>query len=340
MTTTGGGNVQQNRSRNRGTSLCTAAALLCATLIAGPSFGQTFPSKPVKFLVGFAAGGPTDLAARFIAEGMGGSLGQPVIVENRAGASGQIAHDALKTSTPDGYTIGLLMTPTLVSILVSGKPISASEVTPIAGLFDSVFIVLANPNAPLMSNVNTLKDLVTVVKANPGKVNYTSAGPGSTGHLFGARLGIAEGLKWEHIGYKGIGPASVDLLAGRVAVAMGNFPNDVELIKQGKLRALSTSGPAQMARYPGTPSLVESGYGNLSLGVWGGVVGPAGIPRGVADRLTNAVQGFFAHKDLVDKMALHFPEPRMLSPEVLQKHVQDDIEAMAKVVKEADIKLD
>ena len=314
------------------------AALLGGAILSGPAFGQAFPSKPLKFLVGFAAGGPTDLAARFIAEGMTANLGQQVVVENRPGASGQLSHEALRSSPPDGYTFSFLMTPTVVSMIVSGKPISTAEVTPIGGIYDSVFIVLANPNAPLMANVNTLKDLVAVIKANPGKVNYTSAGPGSTGHLLGARIGVAEGLKWEHIGYRGIGPAATDLMAGRVAVAMGNFPNDVQLIKDGKLRALVTSGPARMPRYPGAPSLSEAGFGNLSLGTWNGLAGPAGLPKNVAERLTTALRAFFGNADLVAKVAMHFPEPAFQAPEAFEKRAREDIEAIAKVVKEAGIK--
>jgi tripartite-type tricarboxylate transporter receptor subunit TctC len=313
-------------------------ALAIGAALAGPAAAQQFPTKPVKFLVGFAAGGPTDLAARFIAEGMSPSLGQPVVVENRPGASGQLAHDALKTSPADGYTFSFFMTPTIVSTIVSGKSISTAEITSIGGIYDSVFIVLTNPNAPLMANVRTLKDLIDVVKANPGKVNYTSAGPGSTGHLFGARIGVAEKLQWEHIGYKGIGPASTDLMAGRVAVAFGNFPNDVQFIKEGKLRAIVTSGAQRMPRYPSAPALTETGYGNLGLGTWNGLAGPAGMPKGVTERLTAALRAFFDKKDLVEKVALHFPEPTFQSAEAFEKRAREDIEAISKVVKEAGIK--
>jgi tripartite-type tricarboxylate transporter receptor subunit TctC len=316
----------------------TAAALLCGAIVSGSAFAQAYPSKPVRFLVGFAAGGPTDLAARIIAEGMSANLGHQVIVENRPGASAQLAHDALKTSAPDGYTFGLFMTPMVVATLVASKPVSTADVTMIGGIYDSVFIVLANPNAPLMSNVNTLRDLITVVKANPGKINFTSAGTGSTGHLFGARIGVAEGLKWEHIGYKGIGPAATDLMAGRIAVAMGNFPNDVELIKEGKLRAIVTSGNARMPRYPNTQSLNEAGYGQLGLGTWAGLGGPAGMPKNVTDRLVTAYRSFYERKDLVDKLSLHFPEPKFQAPEAFEKRAREDIEAIVKVVKEAGIK--
>ena len=314
------------------------AVLLCGAIMAGSAFGQAFPNKPVKLLVGFAAGGPTDIAARLIAEGMTANLGQQVLVENRGGAGGQLAIDALKASPPDGYAITLLLTPMVVATLVAGKPISAADFTPIAFLYDSVFVVLVNPNAPLMSNVKTIKDLIDVVKANPGQVNYTSAGTGSTGHLFGARVGAAQGMKWEHIGYKGLGPAGVDLVAGRVAVAMGNIPNDVQFIKEGKLRAVSTSGMTRMPRYPDAQSLAEAGYPQLSLGTWGSVVGPAGMPKSVADRLGVAVRAFFDRPDLVEKVALNFPEPKYQGADAVERRLREDIESMAKVIRESGIK--
>ena len=313
-------------------------ALLCGAILAGSAFGQAYPNKPIKMIVPFAAGGPTDIAARLIAEGMSANLGQQILADNRGAAGGQIAIEGLKASPPDGYTISLLLTPNIVSTLVSGKSIAASDFTPIAFLYDSVFVTLVNPNAPLMSNVKTIKDLIEVVKANPGKVNYTSSGTGSTGHLFGARISAAQNLKWEHVGYKGLGPAAIDLMAGRIAVAFGNIPNDVQFIKEGKLRAVSTSGMTRMARYPETPSLAESGYPQLSIGTWGGIVGPAGMPKAMADRLSVAVRAFFDRPDLVEKVALNFPEPKYQGPDAVEKRIREDIDAMSKVIRESGIK--
>jgi tripartite-type tricarboxylate transporter receptor subunit TctC len=311
---------------------------LAGLAMAGPASAQTFPNKPLKLIVGYAAGGPTDVGARVLAEAMAADLGQPVLVENRGGAGGQLGFEALKASAPDGYTISLLMTPMVVASMVAGKTVSAADVTPVSFLYDSTFIVLVNPDAPHMANVRSMADLAAAVKANPGKVNYTSAGTGSTGHLFGARIGKALDLQWEHIGYAGIGPASTDLMAGRVAVAMGNFPNDLQLIKDGKLRALSTSGGTRMKRYPDAPSLQEAGFGQLSLGTWAGVVGPPGMPKAVTDRLDRAVRAFFARPEMVEKMALHLPEPKYGTGAELAERVRGDLDAIAGVIKEAGIK--
>jgi len=315
------------------------AALLGSAVLAGSAFAQGYPNKPVTMLVGFAAGGPTDIASRLIAEGMSPSLGQTIIVQNKPGANAQIALDDVKRAAPDGYTFGPLLSTTLVAMLVAGKTFSASDVSPIAFIYDSAFVALVNPNAPLMSNVHNLKDLIAVVKANPGKVNFTSAGTGSTGHLFGVRVGQAMGLQWEHIGYQGLGPAGNDVMAGRVAVAFGNIPNDVEFIKAGRLRAISTSTGVRMARYPEAPSLTEQGLGQLSIGTWGSIAGPAGMPKPVVDKLSAAVRAFFDKPDLVEKVALQFPEPKYQSPEVVEKRMREDIDALTKVVKESGIKL-
>lgn len=319
-------------------SAMVCGALLAASALAGSAFAQAFPNKPLKMIVGFAAGGPTDIACRVLAEAMSADLGQPIVVENRGGAGGQLGYEALKSSPADGYTFGLHMTPILVSSLVAGKPMAASDVTPISFIYDSTFIVLVNPATPETANVNNINDLIAAIKANPGKINYTSAGTGSTGHLLGARLGAALGLKWEHIGYSGIGPASVDVMAGIVPVALGNFPNDIQFIKEGKLRAISTSGMTRMERYPGVPSLAEQGHGNLSLGTWAGVVAPAGIPKEAAERLDRAVKAFFARPDMVAKMGLHFPEPKYGTAAQLAERLSGDIDAMTKVIKEAGIK--
>jgi tripartite-type tricarboxylate transporter receptor subunit TctC len=314
------------------------AALLCGAVFAGSAFAQAYPTKAVIMQVGFAAGGPTDIASRGIAQGMSPTLGQSVVVENRAGANGQIALEYVRRAAPDGYTIMPLLSTTLVAVLVAGKTISPEEVTPIASIYDSNFVVLVNPNAPLMSDVKSLKDLIAVLKANPGKVDYTSAGTGSTGNLFGARMASALGLQWQHIGYNGLGPASTDLMAGRIAVAIGNFPQDVEYIKAGKLRAISTSGMSRMARYPEAQSLAEQGYPQLSLTTWGSIAGPAKLPKPVVDKLDAAVKGFFSQKDLVDKVALQFPEPTYQPASAIEKHLREDIEPLAKVVKDSGIK--
>jgi tripartite-type tricarboxylate transporter receptor subunit TctC len=313
-------------------------ALVCAALLASPAQSQTFPDKPIKLLIGWAAGGPTDVSARLFADVMSATLGQPVVMENRAGASGQIAHDVLKTTPADGYTIEIYTTPTVVGAILAGKTVTPTEVAPIALTYDAGGGLIINPAAPYLANVQTVKDLIAVVKANPGKIPYTSAGTGTTGHLAGAWIGIAEGLKWEHIAYKGVAPASVDVVAGRVGVVFGQVTNDAQLIKEGKLRVISTTGVARLQKYPGTPSLAESGYGQYSMSSWGGFAAPAGTPRQTIDKLAASVRAAFDRPEIVAKLATQIPEPAFQPAEVMARRLREDIENFSRVIREAGIK--
>jgi tripartite-type tricarboxylate transporter receptor subunit TctC len=302
-------------------------------------FAQTYPAKPIRMLVGYAAGGVTDSAARLIAEDISPRIGQPIVVENRPGASGQISHDSLKLSAPDGYTIELLTTPTIVATLVAGKAISASEMTPIAMHYDGPFPILVSTSAPYMASVRTLKDLVAVVKANPGQVNYTSAGTGSTGHLLGAAIGLAADLQWTHVGYKGPSLAATDLLAGRISMVMTNMPNDIQLIKEGKLRAIGTSGLTRLSSYD-APSIGEVGFPELAVTSWGGFVGPAGLPKNMADRLSTELKATLDKPDLIARLTVFNSNPAYQSGEALSRRVREDIEKFSRIVKQANIKIE
>jgi tripartite-type tricarboxylate transporter receptor subunit TctC len=316
------------------------ARLLFAIILgalAGNLHAQDYPNKPIRMLLGYAAGGPSDLGARLFADSMAATLGQSVVVENRPGASGQIAHDALRASPADGYTIEFYATPTLLSSLLVAKPVSASEIAHIALVYETSSAVLVNPAAPLMANVQTLKDLVAVAKANPGKVTYTSAGTGSTGHLSGAWLGIGEGIKWEHIAYKGIAPASVDVVAGRIPVMFGALTSDQQLVKEGKIRVVSTVG-GRSARWPAAPSLAEAGYGQYSLTTWGGFAAPAGTSRASVDRLAAGVRSLFDKPELVARVGIQLGDPRFQPGEVLERRMREDIENFTRIIREAGIK--
>jgi tripartite-type tricarboxylate transporter receptor subunit TctC len=320
------------------------AALLCGALIAsdalfaGCAWAQAYPSRPVRMLIGWAAGGPTDISGRLFASVMSTVLDQPVVVEGKPGASGQVAHEVLKNAAPDGYTIEIFTAPTVIGSLLVNKPVSPGEVAPVAMLYDAPGAVIVNPAAPLMSGVQTMKDLVAVARANPGKISYTSAGTGTAGHLTGAWIGLGEGLKWDHVGYKGVAPASVDLMAGRVQVAFGAASNDQQLWKDGKLRIISTTGRVRMTRFPGVPSLVESGYGQYSTSSWGGFAAPAGTPPAAIERLAAAVRTLFDRPDMVEKLAAQFPEPAFQPGEVVTRRMREDIENFSRIIREVGIK--
>jgi len=314
-------------------------AFVLAAALPFHAHSQAWPAKPIRMLVGYAAGGVTDSAARLLADDISPRLGQPIIVENRGGASGQLAHDALKQSAPDGYTIELLTTPTVVATLLAGKEMTAGEMTGIAMHYDGPFPIIASTSAPFMASVRNIQDLIAVVKANPGKVNYTSAGTGSTGHLLAESIAQATGMQWTHIGYKGLGLAAADVLSGRVAVVMSNLPNDAQFMKEGKLRALGTSGLTRLPSYD-APSLGEQGLGNLAMTSWGGFVGPRGTPSAVVLRLSQEFRTSLSKPDLVTKISAFNPTPMYQGPDVLEQRLREDIQKFQQIIRRANIKVE
>jgi len=319
--------------------LASASVALSASPIRS-AFAQqasSYPSKPIRLLVGFPAGGPTDLICRVVAEDMSPRLGQPIVVDNRPGASGMLAQDALKSSPADGYTVLVMAMPTMISTILAGKAFNPKDYTPLGFMWDSSFVIWTNPHSPYLSEVRTLKDLVAVVKANPGKINYSSAGHGSTGHLLGVQLGLINHMDWTHVAYKGVGPASLDLLAGRIGVLFGGLTNDIQLLQEGKVRAIGVSGPYRYPAYPDAPSMAESGFPEIAVTSWGGLVGPAGMPKSIADRLSAELKITMDKPEVLAKTA-STGSPRSGSASELAERMAKNYDYFSRAIKEGNIK--
>jgi len=319
--------------------LASASVALSAGPI-GSAFAQqasSYPSKPIRLMVGFPPGGPTDLICRVVAEDMAPRLGQPIVVDNRPGASGMLAHDALKSSPPDGHTLLVMAMPTMIATLIAGKAFNPKDYTPLGFMWDSSFVILANPHSPYLSEVRTLKDLVAAVKANPGKINYSSTGHGSTGHMLGVQLGLINRMDWTHVGYKGVGPASLDLLAGRIGVLFSGLPNDNQLLQEGKVRAIGVSGPYRSPAYPDAPSMAESGFPEIAVTTWGGLVGPAGMPKSIADRLSAELKITMDKPEILAKV-ISTGAPRSGSARELTARMAKDYDYFSRAIKEGNIK--
>lgn len=326
----------------RALALTLAATTLIAGLMPAASHAQAWPSKPIRIIVGFAAGGTADLIARAVGNDMATRLGQPLVVENKPGASGLIALDLLRESPADGYTLEQFVTPTIVASILANKavPNPATAFTPIGFLYEGGIGVSLNPAAPLMANVYTLKDLIAVAKANPGKVFYSSAGTGSTGHLIGAMLAAATGVEWTHVGHKGVAPATVDLMAGRIAFAMLSVPNDKQLVKEGKLRLPFVTSAEREAKNPDVPSMVEAGFPELVTTTWAGIIAPAGLPKPIADRLTAELKTTVSKPEIRAAIVQTAPEARASTAEEFQRRYVKDYEVFARVIKVANIKVE
>lgn len=255
---------------------------------------DTYPSKPIKLIAGFAAGGPADGIARSIAQALAAELGQPVVVENRAGAAGTIGLDAVSASPADGYTIGLLANTTTNALHFMGKPLDvASRITPVGRFVSTRIVLVVNPN---VVDVKTLPELVAYMRKNPG-MTVTSAGHGGLGHLGLELFGIEQQVKLTHVSYRGSAPAMNDVIAGQVAAMVVDVSTALPHIQVGKLRPIVTVSTERIPSMPELPTALELGYKSLQIDSSMGIVMPPRTPQPIADRmrtaLKNAVQGEF-----------------------------------------------
>ena len=258
-------------------------ALLMCTMCAPHGQAQTFPSKPIRFVLGFPPGGSNDLIARLISPRLSNSLGQQVIVDNRPGADGLIARDMVAKSTPDGYTITLTsLTALVLSPLLRNLPYDPlKEFAPIARLAQVQNILIAHPTVP----ARTLKEFIALAKARPGKLNYASSGDGGTGHFAGELLKSMTGIDIVHIPYKGGGLAINDLLAGHVETFMAVISTAVPHVQAGKAKAYGVTGGKRTAALPDVPTIAEAGVPGYEATNWYGIVAPAHTAQPVVRRL-------------------------------------------------------
>lgn len=263
-------------------------SLFAAMLLAAPASAQpTYPSKPITLVAAFAPGGATDTSARIIAKELSVELGQPVVVDNRAGAGGAIGALSVARATPDGYTL-LLGTGSELVVLpaVKNKPPydPLKEFEPIAEIGTVSFVLVAHPSV----QANNVQELVALARANPGKLSYASFGMGSTNHLLGEFFMSKSGTDLLHVPYKGSAAAATDLVAGEVKLAFDTTTVAMPLVQSGKLKALAILSSSRSAAAPNVPTLSESGIA-LSTTGWVGVVGPRGMPPAVVSRLNGAI---------------------------------------------------
>ena len=252
-------------------------ALLIATsgAVALPTFAQDhYASKPIKLIVGFPPGGPTDIIARLLAERLREALGQPVLVENRAGARGNIAADVVAKSAPDGYTLlyvssSIAISPGLYDKLAFDVK---RDFVPVAETVSIPMVLLVNPKIP----ATTVAEFVRYAKANPGKLNYASSGNGTITHLASALFSLRNAIQTQHVPYKGIAPALTDLVAGNVEFTIGTINTALQFVREGRLRAIAITGLTRASSLPAVPTLDESGMKGFEASAWQGVMAPAG----------------------------------------------------------------
>ena len=278
--------------------------LVCATaaLVSGTALGQAYPTKPVRLIVPFPAGGPADLFGRGLAQGMSANLGQPVIVENKGGVGGVLGVDSVAKAAPDGYTLGLnsASTVSIAPFSMSTIPYDPNKDLALITTVVRVPEVLAvHPSLP----VNSLAELVAYAKANPGKVNFGSAGSGSITHLAGELLKAEAKIDLVHIPYKGAAPAVNDLLGGQVQMGVFDVPVLLPHIRAGKLKALAVTSGSRASTLPDVPTTGELNYPKVLSDNWYGLVAPAATPPAVLKRLNEAAVAALRSPELVEQYA-------------------------------------
>lgn len=317
-----------------------AAAFLAAATLSGTAMAQAYPAKPITIIVAYPAGGDTDAMARLYAEKLSTRLGQPVLVDNRPGASGTIGSVHVAKASPDGYTL-LFTTSSTHAIsphLMTRLAYKADkDFTPIAEIGGAASILLVTPSLPARS----VKELVAYAKAHPGALNYASSGNGTIVHLNAAAFAARAGLQLTHVPYKGTAQSITDLSAGQVHLLFDSIPTGMPHVASGRLRALAVTGDKRSALAPDLPTVAESGLPGYSSVTWFGVYGPAGMKPELVARINQAFNKAIQNPEVVASLARQGVEaasPR--TPEQFAAMVQADSARWAQVIKDNKITLD
>ena len=317
---------------------CLLACGVAASALSMGAAAQSYPNKPVKIIVPFAAGGPADNYARFIGKGLQDALAQPFVVENRPGAGSVIGTDAVAKSPADGYTLLVMSnTQTVNETLVANKPYQLMrDFVPVAPINYSELVLVANP----ATSFSTLKDMTAQAKARPGKINYASSGTGTPYHMAGELYKSMAGVYLVHIPYRGSTGARTDVIGGQVEVMFDAVTTMVEQVKAGKVKAIATTGKVRSDVLPDVPTMAEAGLPGYEATIWLGLMAPHGTPKDIVDKLNAAVSKIAGQPDVKQLWAKQGAVPMVMTPTVFEKYMQDDIAKWARVIKTANIKVD
>lgn len=315
-------------------------ALFCTSLLlAGAAVAQTFPSKPVRIVIGFPAGGPLDQHARLLSERLQAALGQPVLIDYKAGAGGTVGAQEVMKSAPDGHTLLLANTGTMVinPALYSKLPYGTlKDFVPVARTAMQPLALLVNPQVP----VKTLKEFMDYTRTRPGQINYGSAGNGGISHLVPEMFKTATGLFMVHIPYRGSAPAFTDLMAGQVQFMAESIPQAAAYHKQGKVRALAVTSRERNQALPDIPTVIESGIKGFEVVGFYGFLAPAGTPREAVAKLSEAFRTVLTQPDLRQRMITQGADPAFLGAEDFAKFLAAEMPRWADAVQKSGAKLD
>ena len=306
-----------------------------ALVACGAAHAQGYPQKPIRLVIPLAPGGGNDTLGRYVAKQMTEGLGQQIIVENRPGGGGLVGGEFVARAAPDGYTLVFSGSGLIVATLTHAKLDMRKDFTPIAPVGEYASLLVVHPSLP----VRSVADLIRFAKARPGQLNYGSAGTGSAGHLVMEMFRSRAGIDMVHVPYKGAGPALTEVMAGQVSVLFSNPLGSSAFVKAGRLRPLAVSGPRRIAALPDVPTVAESGLPGFSSTFFLGLMGPAGLPREIVSRLNGEVLKALQRREVQDWFATQGMDPLGGSPEDFAARIRTDVEALAKVIRDAGVRL-
>lgn len=298
-----------------------------------------YPAKPIRLLVGFAPGGAADYVARAMGDALGKAMGQPIVVENRAGAGSSIAAEAAAKSAPDGYTV-LIASPSSISVNPALNPklgYTARDLTPVTKVSSSPLVIAANPAI----GINSVQDLIARAKAAPGTLNYATSGNGSAPHLGAALFLQLTGVQMTHIPFRGGGPAIQSVIAGDTQLTFGTPPSVLPMVQAGRLRGLAVSTRERTALVPGIAGMAEAGLPEYSIEFWYGLFVPAGTPPAIVKKIFDAATVAMQQTSVKAALAREGTEVSLSqSPEQFAAFLNDDAKFWVKLVKDAGVKLE
>ncbi len=315
------------------------AAVTAIALIASTAFAQTYPNKPIRLIVPFAPAGATDIVARIVADQLGRELGQPIIIENRAGGGGSIGANEVAKAAPDGYTIGMATVSTMAVNPAANAKIPYNNLTdfiPVTNLAAVPNLIAVHPSVP----AKDMKEFVELLKKNPGKYSYASSGTAGISHMMGELFLIATGTEMVHIPYKGAGPAVLDVIGGQVPVLFDNMPSSKAQIEAGKLRLLAVAAPSRLSYFPNVPTFAELKMPEVNDPAWYGLVLPAKTPKDIVDKIAAAAVKAVNHPAVREKLAAQGADPVGNTPAQFAAQIKVEFEKMKALVTKKGIKLE
>ena len=309
-----------------------------AAVIACAASAQSYPTRPVKIIVPFAAGGPADIYARVLAEKLQAAFGQPFVVEDRPGGGSLLGTEAVHTSPPDGYTLLMMSnTHTVNESLIKDKPFELMrDFVPVAPVNYSDLVMVIHPSVP----ANNLKEFIALAKAKPGALNYASSGPGTPYHMAGELFKAMAGVNIVHVPYKGSSGARTDILGGQVQMMFDAITTMAPNVEAGKVKALGTSGRARSTVLPNVPTISEAGVPGYEATIWLGIMAPKATPRAVVERLNQEIRRIVSLPEVKGEWAKQGAVAMSMTPEEFDKYLLDDIQKWARVVKVSGAKQD